>query len=234
MKIMDREVIRERESKGTIDSFLKVTEPFRRLPEDELDRTISLVQETFHARDEHIYSEGEEAGHVWVLKSGRIEIIKYTSEGKPRAIETVLPGQLYGSIYDKLDEGRTYPNNAVAYVNSVSLRIPMATFLYLMHRSLPFVTGLCMLYSRRISDMQSLNSISQEPVAKRVARTLVDLSERIGKTLSITKREIAELAGTSVETSIRTLGAFEKKHWISSSRGEIRLMDMTKMKSFCG
>jgi CRP/FNR family transcriptional regulator len=140
---------------------------------------------------------------------------------------------MYGSIYDRLHAGRTYPNTAVAYADSTSLQIPMATFIYLMNRSLPFVTGLCTLYSRRISEMQSLNSMAQEPVAKRVARALLDLSQRTGKTLTMTKREIGELVGTSVETSIRTLSAFEKKHWISSTRGEIRLLDTAKIKVFC-
>ena len=66
---------------------------------------------------------------------------------------------------------------------------------------------------------------------------LIQLQKEHGDTLPFTKREIAELAATTVETTIRTISAFAKKGWVSSARGKITLKAPAEIKklleSFC-
>lgn len=216
----------------TMKSFLTRIEPFNRLPQNELERLASITQEVRHAKGEYIFSEGDEATTIWILRTGRIEILKYSSDGKPQAIESIAPGDLYGTLC-RIGGSNTqaYPCTAVASVDSVSLRIQDGVFMGLFQRSPAFLTGVCALCSMRLSQMQDRSSMAQEPVVKRIARTLVDLAAKNGPTLMFTKREIAELAGTTVETSIRTLSAFEKKKWISSTRGQLTVVELEKLKA---
>jgi CRP/FNR family transcriptional regulator len=60
------------------------------------------------------------------------------------------------------------------------------------------------------------------------------LSRTHGKSLPYTKRQIGELSATTVETTIRTLSKFQKKNWISSSRGQILLKDTSKLEAILG
>jgi CRP-like cAMP-binding protein len=79
--------------------------------------------------------------------------------------------------------------------------------------------------------MQMHTSMSQETVARRIARVLVELAEKNGPTLQFTRREIAALAGTTVETTIRVTGAFMRKNWISSTRGRIVISNLEQLKA---
>ena len=215
----------------TVRSFLAQTDPFRGLPPDAFDRLLSVSREMKHAKGETIFSEGDEASSVWVLFKGRLEIFKYTSDGRPRAIEVIQPRELYGTLCRLGGQGRTYPCTAVASVDSVSIVIPESVFMDLFRRYPSVVTGVCGLCSQRLNLMQDLTCSTQEPVEKRIVRTLFQLSRTHGPVLPYTKRQIGELSGTTVETTIRTLSEFQKKKWVSSSRGEIRLENTEKLKA---
>lgn len=207
-----------------VREFLSQTDPFRGLPPAELDRLTSSSREVAHKKGETLFSEGEDASSVWVLFSGRLEIFKYTSDGKPRAIEIIQPRELFGTLCRLGGQGRTYPCTAVAAVDAVSIEIPEKIFLDLFGRFPSVVSGVCGLCSQRLNAMQDLTCSSQEPVEKRILRTLFQLEKVHGSTLPYTKRQVGELAGTTVETTIRVLSGFQKKKWISSSRGEIVLL----------
>ena len=219
---------------SNLTAFLSQTDPFRGLPPAELERLANSAREIRHRKGETIFTEGQDAASVWILHEGRLEIFKYTSDGKPRAIEIIQPRELFGTLCRLGGQGRTYPCTAIAAVDSVSIEVPERVFLDFFGRFPSVVTGVCGLCSQRLNAMQDLTCSSQEPVEKRIVRTLFQLVRSHGTTLPYTKRQIGELSGTTVETTIRTLSAFEKKRWISSSRGEIRVVDQDKLKALLG
>src|SRR6266516_4796861 len=96
--------------------FLSGIDPFRGLPPQELDRLASVAQEMKHPKGETVFTEGDNATSVWVLYQGRLEIFKYTSDGKPRAIEIINPKELFGTLCRLGGEGRSYPCTAIASV----------------------------------------------------------------------------------------------------------------------
>ncbi|MCG3204664.1 MAG: CRP-like cAMP-activated global transcriptional regulator [Elusimicrobia bacterium] len=216
---------------GSVRFFLSNIDPFRGLSAGDLDHLASMAQEFKHLKGETIFNEGDEAGSVWVLTQGRLEIFKYTSDGKPRAIEIINPGELFGTLCRMGGSGKTYPCTAISAVDSASYRIPDSVFLDIFRRNPSVVSGVCTLCSNRLNMMQELTCTTQEPVEKRIVRTLFQLSKTHGNTLPYTKRQIGELAATTVETTIRTLSQFQKKHWIDSSRGQIFLKNKEKLQA---
>lgn len=212
-----------------MNKFLSQVRPFSSLPSAELDHLATLAQEIKHSKGETVFSEREDATSVWVLVQGRIEIYKYTSDGKPRVIEIIQPKELFGTLCRIGGTGRTYPCTAVAAIDSVSIKLSDAVFLELFNRYPSMVTGVCTLCSSRLNMMQDLTCSTQEPVEKRVIKTLFQLAKTHGLVLPYTKRQIGELSATTVETTIRVLSKFQKKKWISSSRGEIVLKNQAKL-----
>ena len=212
-------------------SFLSAIDPFRGLPPPEMDRLVSIAQEIKHAKGETVFTEGDDATSVWVLYQGRLEIFKYTSDGKPRAIEIIQPKELFGTLCRLGGEGRSYPCTAIASVDSISFRIADSVFFDMFRRNPSMVSGVCALCSNRLNMMQDLTCSTQEPVEKRIVRTLFQLSKTHGNVLPYTKRQIGELSATTVETTIRTLSRFQKKKWIASSRGQILLKDTAKLEA---
>ncbi len=214
-----------------IKNFLSSVDPFRGLPKAEMDRLTSIAQEIKHNKGETVFTEGDEATSVWVLYQGRLEIFKYTSDGKPRAIEIIQPKELFGTLCRIGSNGRSYPCTAVASIDSISFRIADSVFLDMFSRNPSMVSGVCALCSTRLNMMQELTCSTQEPVEKRIVRTLFQLSKTHGNVLPFTKKQIGELSATTVETTIRTLSRFQKRHWISSSRGQICLKDTAKLEA---
>ena len=214
-----------------IQGILSQFNPFSQLASKELSRLGKYSRILTFEKGENIYIEGEEACYTWVLESGRLDIYKYTTEGKPHAIETILQGDLFGALCRLGGSTKTYPCTAIAAQKSTAIQIPDSLFFELFDTSPRFVTGVCTLCSQRLKFMQDMSCAAQEPVEKRIARTLIEFSKRHGTTLHVTKREIAEFSGTTVETTIRTMGKFQKSNWISSSRGKITLVNKTRIQA---
>jgi CRP/FNR family transcriptional regulator len=216
---------------SNIKSFLADIDPFKGLPMQELDQVAAMALETHHAKGETIFLEGDEAESIWILYQGRIEILKYTSDGKPRAIEVINPKDLFGTLCRVGGTGKSYPCTAVASEDSISYRIPEKLFFNLFEKYPAMVQGVCTMCSYRLNLMQELTCSSQEPVEKRIVRTLLQLSKQHGDEIPFTKRQIGELAATTVETTIRTLSKYQKKNWVASSRGKIYLKDLDKLEA---
>jgi len=71
-----------------------------------------------------------------------------------------------------------------------------------------------------------------ERVERRIARTLLKLAATTGSSnedgivieLPLTRQDIAEMAGTTVETATRTLSKFRKKGLIQTERGRVIIL----------
>jgi len=203
--------------------FLAQTNPFNVLPAAELDRLAARARVKTYGKGETIYSEGDPADSVWVLSKGRIQIFKYTTQGRPLAIESIAPGELFGTLCRLGGDGRAYPCTAIASVDSETVQISDKDFLASYNRFPALVLGVCSLCSKRLQAVQGLSCSNQEPVEKRLAMLILKLQERHGMILPFTKRELAEQVGTTVETTIRVMSRFQKKGWITSSRGKLQL-----------
>lgn len=203
--------------------FLSNVNPFQALPAKDLARLAALATEKTFAKGEMIYNEGDPADSVWILKDGQIEIFKYTSEGRPLVIEMLGPKELFGALCRLGGSAKTYPCTAISATPCAVVRILDRAFLDFYNRYPAMVMGVCSLCSQRLYAIQGLSCQGQEHVDKRIAGALLQLRKANGNILRFTKREVAELAGTTVETTIRTVSLFSKKGWVSSSRGQILL-----------
>src|SRR5690349_3410211 len=112
-----------------MQKFLSQVSPFRVLPAKELERLAALAQPKRYGKGETIFSEGDPADSVWVLREGRIQIFKYTSGGRPLAIESLGPKELFGTLCRLGGNGRNYPCTAVTATECAVVRILDRTFL---------------------------------------------------------------------------------------------------------
>ena len=210
-------------------NFLASIPPFKGLPKQELDRLAGLAQSASFSRGETIFTEGDSAGVVWILKEGRVQIVKYNSEGKPLTIEMIQPGELFGTLCRLGGAGRPYPCSAIAQTECLAVWITDQTFFQLMGTQPSVLAGVCSLCSQRLTEMQGMSCSSQDPIEQRIARMLLRLKERHGTELPFTKKEIAEMVGTTVETTFRVLSHLRNKGMVVSTRGAIELKKLKEL-----
>lgn len=218
-------------SQAQIAKFLSATPPFNELSQSDLLAISSKAKECGYAKGETIFNEGDLADSVWVLFEGRIKIIKYNSQAKVFSLESVVPKELFGTLCRLGGGGRKYPCTAVAAGPVTALKILDHTFLKYYEKNPGMVRGVCSLCSARLKDFQSLRSVGQESAEIRIGNILARLYQIHGETIPFTKKEVAELSGTTTETTFRTLRQFEKKGILKSLRGQIKIKKPSALKT---
>lgn len=216
---------------GSVREFLGGVPPLSRLSAPELDRLAAASRRVRMAKGETVFSEGDRADGVWVVQTGRLEVMKYTSSGRPMAIESLTTGDIAGTLC-RVGAGReVYPCTAVAATDSALICIPENYFWPLFQSSPAVAGGVCSLCSQRLSAMREFAATTQERADRRVISVLLRLSDVHGDTLPFSKREISELAATAPETAVRIMNALERKQWIASSRGRITLRNIPQLRA---
>lgn len=197
-----------------MDRFLSSLPIFSELPAPELTALFPRMPLKSYRKGEPIFHEGSPADAVFLLKTGLIKAVKYTPQGGPASMEIIAPGQLFGMI--AVMDKKPYPVSAVPISAGEAYRIPAALFAALLDRYPKFSKRVFASVGDHLRQAQSLRALAAEPVENRVAHILLVLCESMGKTLAVRREDVAELAGCTPETAIRTLAAFRKKGLIAS------------------
>ena len=204
------------------DKFLSGCPIFQMLSKAELKRIGEATKERPFLPGEVIFQEGERARHVWMVKKGWIRLTKQNGLPHPRTVFVLTPEEIFCGI--SAFDHAAYSATGVAATDSVLLQIPIEVFDELLDRSPTFARRILKVCCERIRHMAEAYCISQAPVETRILHVLKHLGKDFGSVLPFTHREIAEMAGTTIETSIRTLSRLKKKGWVRSSRGKIVLL----------
>src|SRR5512140_3388439 len=181
-----------------------------------------------------LFGEGQSADSLWAVKSGLIHIVKHGPEGRDMVLEIIPPGELFGAIVAL--QNRPYPASAVAAEPSVIWRMPasLARDLCQKHPTLRSAI-LDQVTSRLREAHERLRSIALERVEQRLARMLLTLGNKIGQRngpvteLSVTRQELADMIGTTVETTIRITSKWQQAEIISSARNRIVILDPIRL-----
>jgi CRP/FNR family transcriptional regulator len=197
-------------------------ELFKDLPTGVMEAISRQFEEKSYKKGDTVYLEGDPAHHMWFVKSGRVHAAKALPNGFALTVCRVDQGCMFGVCCDF--KTKQYMCQATAATDSVVVRIPIRPFLALVENNPGVSTELMTALAKRLGDAQHMRSMGQEPVEKRIAGILITLQKDHGKAIPYTRREIAEMVGTTVETSIRVLSAWEKKGVITSHRGSISVV----------
>lgn len=213
-------------------SMLAALPALTHLPETELDLLAHASRVVEFHKGRTVFAEGQTADGIWVIESGRIEIVKYTTGGRAMAIESAVPGHWIGMLCRISTNRKIYPCTAVAATDCRLICIQEVAFWPILERFHDVLGDFCRMCSRRLSELSELPATAMEPSDKRVIKTLLRLADEHGPDLPFSKREISELAGTAPETTIRVLGALERRRWLTSSRGRLSLKCIDKLQSY--
>ena len=192
-------------------------EPFKRLTAAERQRLASVSRETRYAKGETIFRTGQPAESVCIVKEGRVHLMKFLESGQASTTCVMALGETFCCL-PALDR-KPYPVDAIAAVDSVVIRVPINAFHELLQQNPAFLQESLCLFCDRLRDVEHKSCMQYDSVERRLALALVTLSKKFGPTIPLTKHELAEMAGTTVETAIRILGQLKQQGVIASSRG---------------
>ncbi len=202
---------------------------FSGLSENELQTLVRLATERGYQSNEFIFWEGDAPDYFYVVASGRVKAVKHSSTGKDFSIAFFGPGEMFGEV--AVFENKPYPTSAQAVTGTRVLAIKKDDFLhFLAGRPQVALTIIHVLGSRLRDAANRLKDLAGERVEQRLARILLMLSAKLGKTLPFTRQEIADMAGTTTETTIRLTTLLKERGIISTVRGKITIDDELKLR----
>ena len=181
-------------------------------------------------KGERLFEEGTPAHWVWFIREGWVRLVKHGSGRRQLTLALVTPKEAFCGI--SVLEGGTYSAGGVAVTPIEALRIPSACFEKLVEENPEFNRRLLTLLTRRIRQVTSqFVSIAYQPVHQRIAQVLLHLSEELGPRIPMGARELAELAGTTVETTLRILARFTREGWIEHHRILVMVLNPSGLKA---
>lgn len=199
---------------GLSDAKLKEIEPFP-------------IKRTYRKKD-IIFSEGDPSDWFYFVLKGEVKITKLSMDGKEIILEIIHPADFFGGL--AVLRGFPYPANAVAREDCEVLRISRENIKTILDRHPDLMMKIMQSIGDRVRDShETTRSIALDKVAPRIAALLLKLAEQAGRKtdrgtevdMKLTKQDIAEMVGTTVETSIRTMSRFKKLGLIEEKDGKV-------------
>lgn len=204
-----------------MEAFLSRIPLFSVLPKESLLRLVGQARENRSPKGSVIFKEGEAADWIWVVKEGWIRLVRYGASGRPITIFIMTPEEVLCGL--SAFDHAPYSATGIAATDSVLIQIPASTFSALMDENPPLMRQIISNCCHRIKKMGDAYSIAYEPVRNRITGVLVRLHDKFGNELPFTHREIAEMAGTTTESCIRTLSQMKRKGLLQRRRGLVTL-----------
>ena len=220
------------------DKYFQQIPLFSGLSEEEIGEISSYIEQKSFRKKETIFSEGDPSHWFYVLFKGEVKITKLSHDGKEIIIELLSPGDFFGGF--AVLKGFPYPANAIAMQDCETNRISRHNLMRIIERFPNIMYDITANLGERVRELHdTLKNIALERVESRIAALLLKLAEKTGEkstsaeiaiAMRLTKQDIAEMVGTTVETSIRVLSRFRKSGIIKDVNGKIVIRDLRALK----
>jgi len=180
-----------------------------------------------------IYSEGSFPNGIYLVVKGKVKTFKTNEEGKEYITSLYKEGDFFS--YADLLEGSVYSESAAA-LEDVDLNIiPKEDFFSLIFKNSEVAKRFIKLLANDLIEKEKqLLKLAYNSVRKRVAESLLQLQKRYNNSsenfqMAISREDVANMAGTSTETAIRTLSDFKEEKLIDIKGSTITLLDASKL-----
>lgn len=215
--------------KGSVDDlktrYLSAIDVFRDLPKEEVARLARTTTMFTCPRGRTIYRPGEVNAALFLLKKGRVQIVRESADGK-RLISAILgPETFFGEM---ALIGQRFPQDSAAEA------VEDALVCVLSRRDLEELimkhpkVGLRFLeqISARLLDTEAIvEEFAFKSIPARLAGLLLRLAPAPDRTVPASHQELADMVGTYRETATLTLNDFRSRGLVELGRRRVRILD---------
>jgi CRP/FNR family transcriptional regulator len=208
-------------SSGTdLQHFLSSLSLFHAVDENLLVSFTKALKSLNMEKGNRLFSQGDTADSFYLLRQGFMKILRESESGRSTLFELLGPGELVGVV--AVVNGRPFPASAETAVSCEVLSMPGSRFLGFLNEHARLAENYAQVMSRRLLKTREMQGQTMASVESRIARLMVELGERIGRKdgtsvrmpRMFTRQEIADMAGTTVESTIRTFSKWKQVQMI--------------------
>jgi CRP/FNR family transcriptional regulator len=181
--------------------------------------------------------QGCAATTVLGVLTGRVRIDKRSPRGKQLCLDVLGDGEVIGAV--AVVRRIPMPASATAIEPTACIEIPAADFERLMVAHPPLTSKVLDLICRRMVDAGTCRvCLATDPMEVRVAWALLRLATKFGGARGeelifsqpVTRKQLAELAATTVESTIRVMSRWTREGWIRSQDSRITVLEPARLR----
>lgn len=188
-------------------------------------------------KGDELWHAGDSAEHLTVIVSGRVKVVRHADTGDV-ILEIFTAGETVGAVavYNRMP----YPASAIVMEPSVLLRLPRAEWFDLIEHDPGFSRGMMLELTRlNMALTRKLAAMHGTRVDARIAGLFLSLAERMGRVteagieipMPLSRQEIAELVGTTVESAIRVMSRWNREGVLVTARERFVIPDRERLKA---
>ena len=188
------------------------------------------------AKGSILFKEGDDGEHLYIIIDGKLKLGTSSGDGRENLLSILGPGEMFGEL-SLFDPGpRTSTATAVTDAKLLSLShekvIP-----WLRQNPEVSLQLLTRLSQRLRRTNEAVGDLVFSDVPGRVAKALIDLGDRFGKTTpegllvnhDLTQEELAQLVGASRETVNKALADFAGRGWLKLDGRSVLIADVDRL-----
>lgn len=221
-----------------VEEVLRLTPVFRKLSPHDLHTIAEAAALRRFEKGETVFAEAAPSDAFYTIASGRVKIFKTLASGKDLILEVFGSGDPLGAVaaYD----GRPFPASAVALEDTVCVVIPRPLFFRLLEEHPSLVRGLMLGLTIRLVELTNrLAELSGARIEPRFARVFLKLGAEQGRPerggtfipVSLSRRELADMTGTTIETAIRIMSRWGKENIVRTEKDGFVLLDRVTLEA---
>jgi CRP/FNR family transcriptional regulator len=216
---------------------LKKIPLFSPLTEADRRKIAGEMIETYYGKGQYIFREGDPAEYFHIVKEGAVKCVKSSSGGKEITLKVLIPGDLFcceAAVFD----GSPHPGCAQPMGNVQILRLSKKSYFDMLRRNPDAALEVIKYLGSRLNEAQeNAKVLALDRAEQRMAALLVNLAARasvrepdgLRLTLRLTRQDLADMAGITVETAIRIMGKFKRARLVAGTAKRLMIWNLPKL-----
>jgi CRP-like cAMP-binding protein len=205
---------------------------FRSLSAEDRRRLAEVSAVKAYEKGDRVFSEGDPSDYLFTIVSGRVKVLKLLPGGREVILEIFGPGDPLGAVVAY--EGLPYPATAVAAERSTCLLVRRRAFFELLETHPSLVRGYLVGLARRILELtRRIPEVAGGRLETRFAHLFLKLSDRMGRPMpegafipmALSRQDLADLTGTTIETCIRIMSRWGKEGVVITEKNGFTVRD---------
>jgi CRP/FNR family cyclic AMP-dependent transcriptional regulator len=200
--------------------LLKRIDVFKLLSPKAMSRLAAVTEDRWFDKGDIIFREHDAGKLIYLLKSGRVKISRFSKDGRELIIGVIEPGEMFGedAITNTTERPRTAFAEAVEH--SLICAVRVEEFADMLKHFPDLSMRLASMMSHRLEDAhRRMEDLVFRNIGERLSGLLLELADRYGEEKEdgiyinhkITHQEMASRIGSTRETVTATLNEFKKK-----------------------
>jgi CRP-like cAMP-binding protein len=202
---------------------------------EKMKKYVAEKQSFVCKKSEQFIAEGASLHGLYFICKGKVKTVKTGINGREQIVRLTKNGDTIG--FRGFGTSKKYLIGAYALEDTILCNFSNETMMEILKNVPEFTYDLMLFYAEELNKSENnIRKIAQMNVRERVIDLLLYIHRKFGQiddviSIDLSRKEIADFAGTTEEQAIRVLSSLKKETLIKTSGKRIGIMNINKLRS---